>query len=257
MARQIPQGLEVLVAKASVDPEFRAVLLKRGDEAATWIGLPLEPAEAAMLAAVPREQLEAIIARVHVPEQFRAAFLGSDLSAMRAAVAATPDAAWEVEEEQGAKRDWRRSRADSPAIAPTGIRPDSTPMEVYSRGIRPFGIPFRWLGRWFSRGSGERGEETPNPPVGDSLPPLVERLLYKAAADADFAEKLLRERSAAAPSVGVMLRPADAAIVDSMPAAQLTAAVEATRKRSRTETTHEKLKWVGVPRGIQPDRPTS
>ncbi len=236
----IPRGVEVLVAKASVDPEFRAVLLDRRAAAAAQIGLELEPAEATMLAAVAREQLEAIIARIRVPEQFHAAFLGPDLAPMLAAVAATPDAAWEVEGERDAKPDWRRSR--------------STP--VAPAGIRPFGIrPIRWIRRWFSGGSGARGEATPSPADCEQFPPLIERLLYNAAADADFADKLLRERSAAAASIGVTLDPADAAILNSMPNVQLAAAIEATRRRSRTETVQQKLQRVAPSRGNRPDRP--
>ena len=72
----IPRGIEVLVKKAAVDPQFRAALLERRAAAAEQIGLSLDPSEAAMLRAVPREQLEAIIARTTVPEEQRRIFLG-------------------------------------------------------------------------------------------------------------------------------------------------------------------------------------
>jgi hypothetical protein len=82
----IPRGIEVLVKKASVDPAFRALLLETRAEAAGSIGLALDPAEAAMVAAVPREQLEAIIDATSVPAEQRRAFLGKVAAAMLAVV---------------------------------------------------------------------------------------------------------------------------------------------------------------------------
>jgi hypothetical protein len=85
----IPRGIEVLVKKAAVDPAFKAILLDRRAEAADEIGLKLEPAEAMMLAAAPREQLETVIANTHVPEEQRRAFLGKVAAVMLSAVGAT------------------------------------------------------------------------------------------------------------------------------------------------------------------------
>ena len=82
----IPRGIEVLVKKASVDPQFRQVLLDRRAEAAGQIGLTLDPAEVMMLNAVPAEQLELIIARTTVPGKDRRAFLGTAAGAMLAAL---------------------------------------------------------------------------------------------------------------------------------------------------------------------------
>ena len=82
----IPLGVEVLVKKAAVDPEFRTLLVERRAEAASHIELELQPAEAAMLAAVPQAQLEAIIDRTTVPQEHRRAFLGKAAAAMLAAV---------------------------------------------------------------------------------------------------------------------------------------------------------------------------
>ena len=70
----IPRGIEVLVKKAAVDAEFKALLLARRAAAADEIGLTLAPAEAMMLAVAPAEQLEAIIARTSVPSEHRRAF---------------------------------------------------------------------------------------------------------------------------------------------------------------------------------------
>jgi hypothetical protein len=80
----IPRGIEVLVKKAAVDADFKALLLERRAAAAEEIGLRLEPAEAMMLAAAPREQLEAVIAQTHVPEEHRRVFLGKAAAAMLA-----------------------------------------------------------------------------------------------------------------------------------------------------------------------------
>lgn len=80
----IPRGIEVLVKKASVDPEFRRLLLDKRAAAADAIGLKLSPAEETMLAAVTREQLETIIANTHVPSAHRSAFLGCAAVAMLA-----------------------------------------------------------------------------------------------------------------------------------------------------------------------------
>jgi hypothetical protein len=80
----VPRGIEVLVKKAAVDPEFREVLLASRDGAADRIGLKLEPAEKLMLQAVPAAQLQAIIERSTVPQQHRRIFLGTAASAMLA-----------------------------------------------------------------------------------------------------------------------------------------------------------------------------
>ncbi len=64
MDSQFPQGIEVLVKKASVDADFAELLLERRAEAADEIGLEMTEAEVAMLAAVPEVQLRAIIARI-------------------------------------------------------------------------------------------------------------------------------------------------------------------------------------------------
>lgn len=85
----IPRGIEVLVKKASVDPQFKGLLLDQRAEAAAEIGLTLDPAEAMMLTAVPAAQLESIIARTAVPESQRRAFLGTIAAAMLVAMGIT------------------------------------------------------------------------------------------------------------------------------------------------------------------------
>jgi hypothetical protein len=72
----IPRGIEVLVKKASVDPEFRKTLLERRAKAAEEIGLELTAAEAAMLDSVPPAQIGKIIENTTVPDEQRRVFLG-------------------------------------------------------------------------------------------------------------------------------------------------------------------------------------
>lgn len=82
----IPRGIEILVKKAAVDAEFKALLLKKRAGAAEEIELKLDPAEAAMLGGIPAAQLEAIIASTKVDEKVRPAFLGRVAAIMIAAL---------------------------------------------------------------------------------------------------------------------------------------------------------------------------
>lgn len=126
----VPRGIEVLVKKASLDADFRPLLIEKRADAAERIGLRLEPAEAAMLNAVPAAQLEAIIARARVEPQQRSAFLGYAAAVMLAALTATVATGC-------------RERSDqSLGIRPTTtIRPiavDPAPdSDQVTRGIRP------------------------------------------------------------------------------------------------------------------------
>ena len=85
---QVPRGIEILVKKAAVDPEFRATLHERRAQAARRIGLDLTPAEAAMLNSVPEVQLEAIITRTRVKLPAVPALLGKSAAAMLVALTA-------------------------------------------------------------------------------------------------------------------------------------------------------------------------
>ncbi len=84
----IPRGIEILVKKAAVDPAFKEILFEKRAEAAEAIALKLEPAEAAMLNAVPAAQLETIIAHTTVSPKLRPAFLGYAAAVMLAALGA-------------------------------------------------------------------------------------------------------------------------------------------------------------------------
>ncbi|KKN82135.1 hypothetical protein LCGC14_0312470 [marine sediment metagenome] len=113
---QIPQGIEVLVKKASVDPAFEVLLLEKRGGAAKEIDLQLDADEALLLAAIPREQLEAFIHRTRIPESSKAVFLGKVAAAMLIALGAVA----------GCDRD----------IATQGIREDD-PKEKAAAASRP------------------------------------------------------------------------------------------------------------------------
>ena len=84
----IPRNIEVLIKKASVAPEFRRLLLEKRAEAAKEIDLELSPAEAEMLAGIPREQLEKIVKNIKVPPEQKSVFLSSFGKIMLATVIA-------------------------------------------------------------------------------------------------------------------------------------------------------------------------
>jgi len=119
----IPRGIEVLVKKAAVDPEFKAILLERRAEAAGAIDLDLTPAEAMMLRAVPADQLEAIIARTEVAQEHRRAFLGNAAAAMLAAIALASQGCTLGSRPDRPKKT-EPKKAESPPPPPRGIRPD-------------------------------------------------------------------------------------------------------------------------------------
>ncbi len=82
----IPRGIEVLIKKASVDPEFRTVLIEKRAKAAAEIELELSAAEAAMLKAIPGVQIQKIIENTTIPDEHRRAFLGKVAAAMLALI---------------------------------------------------------------------------------------------------------------------------------------------------------------------------
>ena len=107
----IPRGIEVLVKKASVDEEFRKLLLEKRAEAAKEIELELDQTEAAMLGAISREQLEKIIDNTKVPTEHKGIFLRKLGKAMLAIVLA------------GAASGMMKSCDESP-VTTKGIQPD-------------------------------------------------------------------------------------------------------------------------------------
>lgn len=124
---EIPRGIEVLVKKASVDAEFRKVLLEKRAGSSAEIGLELSAAESAMLNAVPRAQIERIIENTTVPDEQRRVFLGKLGAAMLAALGLGLGGC----------------KPDTPIIPTTGSRSDPPPTPPPQpppeppRGIRP------------------------------------------------------------------------------------------------------------------------
>jgi hypothetical protein len=186
----VPRGVEVLVKKAAVDPDFRAMLLARRADAAAEIGLTLDPAEAMMLSAVPAGQLEAIIGRTSVPAEHRRVFLGKVAAAMLATMGlvtpgcrpmeapggAAPGPPPEPPVTEGIRPDLPEEAepsagepeaAEPPATEPAepegairGTRPDRVPV---TDGIRPDAIPVT---------KGTRPDEVPAPTgIRPDLPP--------------------------------------------------------------------------------------
>jgi hypothetical protein len=80
----IPRGMEALIKKAAVDPEFRQVLLEKRADAAHEIDLELTVGEAGMLSSIPRSHIEQIIDKTTVPNEHRRVFLGKVGAAMLA-----------------------------------------------------------------------------------------------------------------------------------------------------------------------------
>ena len=78
----IPCGIEVLVKKASVDPEFRTLLLEKRSDAAQVIDLELSAAEVVLLDSIPSQQIEKIIENTTVPDEDRRVFVGKVAAAM-------------------------------------------------------------------------------------------------------------------------------------------------------------------------------
>lgn len=128
MSGPIPQGIEVLVRKASIDPQFKSLLLECRAAAAGTIGLELTASETAMLGFVPVAQLEAIIAQTSVPQEHRRAFLGQAAAAMLAAIGAMAGGSSQAMERlMPAPGGIAPKPPTPPPPPPAGIRPDKPP----------------------------------------------------------------------------------------------------------------------------------
>ncbi|MFI5337683.1 MAG: hypothetical protein ACHQ5A_12920, partial [Opitutales bacterium] len=115
----VPRGIEVLVKKAAVDPEFRSLLLSERGQAARSIGLELSAAESMMLSAVPAAQLRSIIAATTVPPSHMPAFLGKVAAVMLAALGIV------------------QAGCDDNKGKPAGIRPEDQPKDNPAAANRP------------------------------------------------------------------------------------------------------------------------
>ena len=148
----VPRGIEVLLKKASVDPEFCQILVAQRDGAAAAIDLQLDPAERAMLKAIPAEQLQQIVSRTSVPVEQRRVFLGRVAAAMVATISAGLAGCGGQMEPAGIRPATEGVRPDRPAPSltngPSSSPPSTnTPVDMpapISQGIRP-DIPTRGI----------------------------------------------------------------------------------------------------------------
>ena len=139
----VPRGIEILLKKAAVDPEFCSLFLEHREEAARQIGLELEPFELAMVQTFPTEQLAAIIRQTEVPQAHRRAFLGTAAAAMVAVLSGTTALAGGPPQKIGGMGGSGGARADLPGGGTYGNRPDEPPPGL--GGIRP-DVPHKSLG---------------------------------------------------------------------------------------------------------------
>jgi hypothetical protein len=78
----VARGIDVLLLKGSVDPEFRELLGRDWRAAAAEIELELAESECAILASIPGDVLAEMTARMRVPKSHRRVFLGKTAAAM-------------------------------------------------------------------------------------------------------------------------------------------------------------------------------
>lgn len=84
--RQVPRGIEVLLKKAAIDPDFRALLLSQRSKVSESISLKLDETEATVIDTLPEKSLAVMIERAEVPHSQRKAFLGCVAATMLAAL---------------------------------------------------------------------------------------------------------------------------------------------------------------------------
>ena len=152
----------MLVKKAAVDEAFRQMLLSQRGQAAAAIGLDLDPAESAMLSAIPEPHLAGIIRQTVVPTEQRRVFMGTVAAAMLA-VLGVGLASCQKSDATG-----RKPVAPGPANNPQS-QPQADPEII--RGLRA--------------APAETSTQTaPRPPATDNLlnPPVVVFGLHGAAA---------------------------------------------------------------------------
>lgn len=138
---RLPQGIEVLVRKASVDPAFKQALLADRPTAASGIGLELSSSEQALLKAVPDSQLRAIIEATVVEPGIRPAFLGRTAAVMLAALSAGATIPEARPDSRGAE-----PHANVQTVASTDgeARNADQRRREKERPVQPGGAPDRW-----------------------------------------------------------------------------------------------------------------
>ncbi|HNW33747.1 MAG TPA: hypothetical protein PKM25_02365 [Candidatus Ozemobacteraceae bacterium] len=135
--RGIPRGMELLLKRAAVDDAFCAELFAGRATVADSLAIPLDPAERAMLNAIPEAQLRGIITRTRVPETQKRALTGASAAAMLALLAQltfTPVAGRaDTPPDRGSSGELRP--AAKPQLPNAGVSADES--SHITRGIRP------------------------------------------------------------------------------------------------------------------------
>lgn len=131
----IPRGLELLIKKASVDPDFKRELLSKKEKLVGEMNLPLDESEKAMLACVPVGHLEKMIEATQVPAAQRKALAGGSAAAMFALLtqltfAPVAGRAETPENRRTANEQVQVPPLNQTAVLLTGIRPDETPEKI-------------------------------------------------------------------------------------------------------------------------------
>lgn len=135
---EIPYGIEVLVKKASVDDEFRKLLLADRERAALEIGLELNPSEVMMLRAVSDEQLAGIIDHVEVRPDVKPALMGKVAAVMIAALGFSITGCGDTPPMCGGIRPPDKNELTDEAEVKGKIEiPADVSIDAVSRGIRP------------------------------------------------------------------------------------------------------------------------
>jgi hypothetical protein len=142
---ETPRGIEVLIKKAAVDPDFKTELTERRSGAAGLIGLKLSDAEAAMLDGIPVEQLEAFIDSAKVSPKLRPVFRGYAAAAMLgalgiAAAGCLPVATGSRPDEPARSEPVKKETADETSGSQTTAQQTDIGWDVET-GIRP-DIPY-------------------------------------------------------------------------------------------------------------------
>ena len=112
----VPRGIEILLKKAAIDPEFHALLLRDPESAARSIELNLDAVELMMLQTIPSEQLTTIIKQTNVPQPQRRAFLGQTAAAMLAVLSGTALVGCRDQQTKGIRPDDSRSAGIAPDL---------------------------------------------------------------------------------------------------------------------------------------------
>lgn len=193
----IPRGMEVLIKKAAVDPEFRAVLVEKRAGAADTIGLELTASESAILKAIPDRQLLSIISHTGVPDRERRIFLGRAAAAMLAVLGAGVASSCapttkgirpeEMPERVPATDGIRPDIPNAEPAVSTGVRPDvpPAPNTPVTKGIRP-DVP-----RNVPAPTGIRPDVPDDKkPKADPPPPAKENIQYSRGVRPDIPKKV-------------------------------------------------------------------